>query len=190
MNNSPKSLGDAALLELSRQGDNSAFKELVIRYAPRINSTLVHMLGTHIDSEEISQAVFVHFYQALNSQVDEKNLSLYLHRIAVNLSLDLLKSSQVYYQLSSQNESEEFHSQHDWISDSYIDETSNYNEIIQNAVFLLPPHLRVVAVLRLVQEFSIHETASILNIPIGVVLTRLSQAQARLRTILVPYIEV
>ena len=148
------------------------------------------MLGTHIDSEEISQAVFVHFYQALNSQVDEKNLSLYLHRIAVNLSLDLLKSSQVYYQLSSQNESEEFHSQHDWISDSYIDETSNYNEIIQNAVFLLPPHLRVVAVLRLVQEFSIHETASILNIPIGVVLTRLSQAQARLRTILVPYIEV
>lgn len=148
------------------------------------------MLGTHIDSEEIGYTVFIHFYHALSSQVDATNLPFYLHRIAVNLSLDLLKSSQVYYQLSTQHEHEGILSDDNWEFDSSVDETSYYSGVIQNAVFLLPPHLRVVAVLRLVQEFSIQETASILNIPIRVALTRLSQAQARLRTILVPYIEI
>ena len=68
-------------------------------------------------------------------------------------------------------------------------ETNECMRVVHEAIQHLPPKLRAVAVLRLVQEFSTKETADILDIPAGTVLSRLSRAQSKLRAALAPYIE-
>jgi len=59
-----------------------------------------------------------------------------------------------------------------------IDDTA---EVVRNALKKLKPKYREVAVLRLVSGYSIQETAEILQIPTGTVLSRLARAQEMLR---------
>ena len=54
-------------------------------------------------------------------------------------------------------------------------------EIVQRAVQELDDDFRSVVVLRLIDGYSTAETADILGIPLGTVLSRLSRAQQRLR---------
>jgi len=46
-----------------------------------------------------------------------------------------------------------------------------------------------VIVLRLIEGYSTEETAGILNIPMGTVLSRLSRAQKKMKEKLIPFIE-
>ena len=59
----------------------------------------------------------------------------------------------------------------------------NYVQVRQTltAVGQLPPELREVLVLVTVEEFSYAQTAKILDIPMGTVMSRLSRARAQLR---------
>ena len=62
-------------------------------------------------------------------------------------------------------------------------------EIVQDAIQKLEPKFRAVIVLRLIKGYSTDETAEILSIPMGTVLSRLSRAQKKLKEKLVPFIE-
>jgi RNA polymerase sigma-70 factor (ECF subfamily) len=63
-------------------------------------------------------------------------------------------------------------------------------EIIQRAIQELAPKFRSVIVLRLIDGYSTEETAKILKVPIGTVLSRLARAQKKLKEILSPMLEL
>ncbi len=169
-------------------GDERAFRQIVERHSPRITSIIVHMLGTDLESAEVSHDVFFRFYNALGSLEGEVNLSAYLHRIAVNLSLNVLKRRKRWYQrfLSLDTVHSNAEPALNVTPSAEMDDSIAF---VHEAIQRLQPKLRAVAVLRLVQEFSTRETALMLNIPVGTVLSRLSRAQAKLRIMLEPYIE-
>ena len=54
-------------------------------------------------------------------------------------------------------------------------------EVIETALKQLEPDFRSVVVIRLIQGYSTKETADMLGIPIGTVLSRLSRAQQKLK---------
>jgi len=60
-------------------------------------------------------------------------------------------------------------------------------EVIRRAVGKLDEKFRSVIVLRLIDGYSTEETAKILKIPVGTVLSRLSRAQQKLKELLTPY---
>ena len=60
------------------------------------------------------------------------------------------------------------------------------SENIDAALQMLDESFRQVVVLRLIQGYSVKETADILGIPVGTVLSRLSRAQKKLRKLLKP----
>ena len=60
--------------------------------------------------------------------------------------------------------------------------------LIQRAIQKLDPKFRSVIVLRLMDGYSTTETAEILKIPTGTVLSRLARAQKKLKELLSPYI--
>jgi len=62
-------------------------------------------------------------------------------------------------------------------------------ELINNALQSLQPKYRSVIVLRMMEGYTTKETAKILNLPIGTVLSRLSRAQDKLKEILEPIIK-
>jgi RNA polymerase sigma-70 factor (ECF subfamily) len=63
------------------------------------------------------------------------------------------------------------------------------SELIQRGLQKLPAKLRSVIVLRLIDGYSTEETAKILNLPVGTVLSRLARAQMKLKKILTPLVK-
>jgi RNA polymerase sigma-70 factor (ECF subfamily) len=171
------------LIAAARKGDQDAFKEIVRRYEPIVARTVIGMLGNCAEAEDVGQETFIRLYKALPGFRGESSLRTYLTRIAMNLSLNELKRRKRRFLRFSGKPVEEYHD----IADDRQD-TARDTAIarVRSAIGELDEKFRVVVVLRLIDGYSTEETARILGIPTGTVLSRLSRAQLKLRAILAP----
>lgn len=178
---------DDELVARARKGDVAAFRLLVERYEGRVFTTVVGMLGRGDEVDDVAQETFIRFYETLERFRGEASVGTYLTRIAMNLSLNAIKHRKRW---TARFLSTEFiiGTRHEAAVDSIPGaEQSEQRERIRKAVDTLEPKLRAVVVLRMVDEYSTRETADILGVPLGTVLSRLSRAQAKLRRVLGPY---
>lgn len=175
------------LIAKVKEGDTDAFRDIVKRYESKIAATVKGILGNSLEAEDVGQEVFIRFYKSLNNFRGDSSLGTYLVRIAINLSLNELKVKK----RQTINSFEDWHE-----SDSDLHNTqSDYKnietkEIVNSALQQIDPKFRIVVVLRLLDGFSTLETAKILDVPIGTVLSRLARGQEKLKKILTPYMEV
>lgn len=175
---------DAQLIHAARSGDDDAFKELIHRYEPRVAAAVIGMLGPGPEAEDTGQEVFIRFYKAMHRFRGDSSLATYLTRIAINLSLNALKRRKRKRLLFRDNPPED----HPGLrAPEPGDLDAPDREIVQKALRLLNPPFRSVIVLRLMEGYSTRQTAEILNIPEGTVLSRLARAQKKLKDILTPY---
>lgn len=174
---------DVELLERTRRGDNYAFSELVRRYKTRLASTIQGIIGRCDEVDDVCQEVFIRFHNSIHNFRGESALSTYLTRIAINLSLNELKRRKLKRFLSLETMKKE------GSEIASMDVTTDDKEIIQRALGKLNNKFRTVIVLRLIEEYSTEETAEILNVPIGTVLSRLARAQKKLKEYINPYYE-
>lgn len=186
MNGYPINLqSDNDLIERIRsENDQAAFSEIVRRYKARIASTVNGMLGRGDAAEDIGQEVFIRFYNSIGNFRGESSLGTYLTRIAINLSLNELKRRKLRRLLSFDALREEGIEIEDKNQKDPVDEKK---EIVQRAINNLSDKHRAVVVLRLIDEYSTEETAKILGLPVGTVLSRLARAQAKLKESLINY---
>lgn len=70
------------------------------------------------------------------------------------------------------------------VSDSDNQDRREASEIVNKALMSIEPKFRVVVTMRLLQGYSTKETAEILGLPLGTVLSRLSRAQEQLKVII------
>ncbi len=179
-----ENISDIDLIELSKEGDQFAFKEIVRRNKSRIAATIYGMIGRCEEAEDIGQEVFIRFYRSMNNFKGESSLSTYLTRIAINLSLNEIKKQKRKRFFS-------FHKMLEEGTDLEGQETplmfNESREIINNAVAKLNAKYRPVIVLRLIDGYSTEETAKILDLPFGTVLSRLARGQKILKELLTPY---
>lgn len=83
---------DAAAVALARDGDSEAFRALVERHA-RVVYRLAHRLtGSPEDAEDVVQETFLRVYRQLSRFESRSNFGTWVHRIAVNCSIDLIRS--------------------------------------------------------------------------------------------------
>lgn len=174
------------LLSQSRRGNKRAFGELVNRYQARVASTVIGMLGKGPEADDVGQETFIRFYRALDSFRGDAQIATYLHRIAINLSLNALKKRKRQQNRFSRPEKELLESM-----PAHPAPVTQFDDaaVVEKALNQLKPDFRSVVVLRLVEGYSTSETAALLNLPQGTVLSRLARAQRKLRTILGPYFE-
>jgi RNA polymerase sigma-70 factor, ECF subfamily len=173
---------DLDLVGRSREGDDSAFSELVRRYRHTVAKTVSGMLGAGDDAEDVGQQVFIRFFRALDHYRGEAALETYLTRIAINLSLNELKRrkriSQIFFRPP-----ESFPEKYEMKADNAESEL-DAEEVVNKALQNLEPKFRSVVVLRMIQGYSTKETAEMLKLPLGTVLSRLSRAQDKLKELL------
>jgi RNA polymerase sigma-70 factor, ECF subfamily len=177
-------LTDCELIELSLKGDQSAFTEIVRRHKSKIAATIYGMIGKCDEAEDIGQEVFIRFYKSINNFRGESTLGTYLTRIAINLSLNEIKRRMrkrfLTFDKVIENGSD--------IADPVPYDTLNENQaMIEKALEKLSSKHRAVIVLRLIDGYSTEETAQILEVPLGTVLSRLARAQMKLKKYLEPY---
>lgn len=84
---------DKILIDKILEGDQLAFKELVEKYQTMIINTCIGFLHDKQDAEDIAQEVFVEVFYSLGKFRKEAKLSTWLYRIAVNKSLNFLRSN-------------------------------------------------------------------------------------------------
>lgn len=138
------------------------------------------MLGHCTEAEDVGQETFIRFYKSLDKFRGDASIGTYLTRIAINLSINEIKRRQHRRKFFFSNP----HSKIENVPDT--NEKKEITEIVRLGIQKLKPKLRTVIVLRLINGYSTRETAQILNLPPGTVLSRLSRAQIKLKDILKP----
>jgi RNA polymerase sigma-70 factor (ECF subfamily) len=178
-----KSLDDYSLISLTLSGDNHAFREIISRYEYMVARTVKGMLGDIQQAEDVGQETFIRLYNSLRDFRGDAKLSTYIQRIAINLSLNEIKRkkrfSSLFYQQSGDDEPTAMELQSD-----ESEHTVDNREVVQLALLQLSPEFRSVVTLRLLQGYSTKETAEMLELPLGTVLSRLARAKEQLREIL------
>ncbi|MGI6779171.1 MAG: RNA polymerase sigma factor [Bacteroidales bacterium] len=182
------SIEDFQLIDKAISGDDNAFAELVKRYQQAIAKIVISMLGPGEDAQDVGQQVFIRFFRALEDFRGESTVLTYLTRIAINLSLNELNRRKRFFTLFSKA-TEIAKENYTMADETNIEYDFEIKELINNALQSLQPKYRSVIVLRMMEGYTTKETAKILNLPIGTVLSRLSRAQDKLKEILEPIIK-
>jgi len=173
------------LVKASLDGDKRAFGEIVNRYQKMVARTVKGMLGDSVFTEDVGQEVFINLFYSLKEFRGESKLSTYIQKIAVNMTLNEIRRRKRFFSMFSQkanNEMYEFE-----IAESDTEERREASEIVNKALMAMDPKFRIILTMRMLQGYSTKETAEILDLPLGTVLSRLSRAQAQLRNILIKF---
>jgi len=177
-----KQKSENELVKTSLEGDKQAFGEIVSRYQNMVARTVKGMLGDSVFSEDIGQDVFIKLFHSLSDFRGEAKLSTYIQKIAINLTLNEIKRRKRFFSTFSQkgnNEMYEFE-----VTDNETEEKREASEIVGKALMSLDPKFRIIVAMRMLQGYSTKETAEILDLPLGTVLSRLSRAQEQMKNIL------
>ena len=82
---------DTAAVALARDGDCEAFRALVERHSRAVYRLAYRMTGSPQDAEDVVQETFLKAYRQLGRFESRANFGTWLHRIAVNCSIDLIR---------------------------------------------------------------------------------------------------
>lgn len=85
---------DAILVERAQSGDAEAFRVLVERYSARIFRLAYRILGEEASAEDAVQETFLRAYRSLARFDARSQLGTWLHRIAANTSVEILRKNQ------------------------------------------------------------------------------------------------
>ncbi len=85
-------MNDEQLVKQFQTGDKQAFDELVRRYQPKVLNTCFRFIGREDDARDATQDIFIKVYHALYSFKPKAKFSTWLYRIAVNHSLNVVRS--------------------------------------------------------------------------------------------------
>ncbi len=83
---------DLAAVSRARGGDADAFRGLVERHSRSVFRVAYRMTGNEHDADDVVQETFLRAYRQIEKFEERANFGTWLHRIAVNCSLDLLRS--------------------------------------------------------------------------------------------------
>jgi RNA polymerase sigma-70 factor, ECF subfamily len=82
---------DATAVALARDGDSEAFRALVERHSRAVYRLAHRMTGNSQDAEDVVQETFLKAYRQLGRFESRANFGTWLHRIAVNCSIDVIR---------------------------------------------------------------------------------------------------
>ncbi len=180
-----KQLTEKDLTDQIKKGNIRAFNEFVKRFEKPVSNVVIGMLGNTPEAEIIAQDVFIKFFQTVDKFRQESSIKTYLTRMAINLSLNEIKRQKrtrdkVVYgdDLTLQMQGEDHNPGEDF----------DLKEAVEKALQKLDSRQRSVIILRLIEGYSTKETARMLKIPQGTVLSRLFRAQEQLRELLKTYL--
>jgi RNA polymerase sigma-70 factor (ECF subfamily) len=184
------------LIERCKQGDLSAFDELVRRYEKQVYGFAYRMAGNYDDANDIASEAFVKVFQAIESFRGESNFSTWLFRIVTNLYLDHRKRSKAHVNVPLDEyldlEESSVARQIEDTSPGPLElvEAGERAQILEAAIQQLPEYQRLMVLLFHTQGKSYEEIAQIMELPIGTVKSRLNRARLALKDKLEPVREL
>jgi len=177
----------AEFIQRLRQGDRTAFRELVENYQGLVYNLGLRILWNNEDAEDVLQETFLKVFDNLDTFRGDSDIGTWIYRIATNAALMKLRSrrrergqiadiesiedQEIQPSLLNPNAPDPF--------DELLQQESQ--EILEKAINALPDIYRVVFVLKDIQHLSTDEIAKILDLSHEAIYSRLKRARMQLR---------
>jgi len=177
---------ETALIDCIVSGQSSQFEILVGNYQQRIYATLLGMLGSPQDAEDVTQETFITAFRKLDQFERRSSFYTWLYRIAFNAAIDLQrrkKRAKNQFVGSNNVDITQAADLHAESAASVVIAKETVTQV-QLALSRLDEERRNIIVLRDLQGVDYAEIASMLDIPIGTVRSRLHRARIELREIM------
>ena len=160
------------MLQRFAAGDLDAFESLFRQYQREVYRWIVRIVRDPAVAEELTVETFWRAHRAHAGLNPEAKFSSWLRRIATNLALDHLRRRRSYVDLPEDLAAEQK-------PDSAVQQQTRM--ALRKAFAELPPRLRVVAQLGLIEDETYPEIAEALGISAGAARTRMFRAVRLLR---------
>lgn len=178
-----------ALARRLQSGDDAAFVELVKEFGPRLLSVIHRYLPDDTDAQDALQNTFVSVFKAIDQFQCQSRLDTWLHRIAVNSALQVIRKRKRRQEVSIDDMLPQYlpdgHRANPgpaWQIDSLAGQMDEETRaLIRHHIHQLPEIFRVVLVMRDIDQLSTEEVAVALEISESNVKTRLHRARQALR---------
>ncbi len=189
-------LSDEWLIERFKEGDETAFDQLVRRYEQKVYQHAYRLTHNADDAADVTAEAFLRMYTALKRFRGDAQLSTWLYRIVQNVYFDFYKRERRHQHLPLEIPSEEDDEPLELpIADESIDLDEHLLEqerqrVLREAIDQLPDYQRIVVLLFHEEQLSYEEIAAVTGLPLGTIKSRLNRARATLRELLEPHREL
>jgi RNA polymerase sigma-70 factor, ECF subfamily len=180
-------VNDAELVALARQGDTRAFGELVDRHRMAVYRAALTALGSHAEAEDAAQDAFVTAFKRLSSFRGEASFKTWLLTIAWNHAINRRRSLARWWRGRREGR-DSWDGQERQEGPEGLEGCTNrtpeqiaMGRELENAIVTeiraLAPKLRDALLLAQSGECRYEEIASMLDIPVGTLKWRVSEAR-------------
>lgn len=174
---------DMQLVQRLRQGDESAFRELVAVYTPRLHPFIRDVVKDSEEAEDVLQTVFWRVWKRIESFREESSFSTWIYRISLNAAIDWRKHRRVDRSQSCENPAD-LGVADDTRGPAEQASSRDLSAKVRAAMLQLPEKFRTALVLREIEGMSYEEIAHEMNIALGTVESRIFRARAKLARLL------
>ena len=177
---------DADLVAQLQLGSEVAFRTLVARYQDRIYRTVLSLLRSPEEAEDVAQEVFVEVYQTIGRFRGDAALSTWLYRLATSRALKNRQKARAkkrfaYFTSLLGFDNAVLHEVPDHAHPLALLEGQQQQRLLLDRIARLPNQQQVAFTLRHEQELSYEEIADILNTTVSAVESLLFRARQTLR---------
>jgi RNA polymerase sigma-70 factor, ECF subfamily len=183
---------EGLLLSAAKSGDAIAFVELSERHSDMILRQAYRIVKNWQDAEDVLQESLIRAFVHLKEFEERCSFSSWLARIAINFSLMKLRKMRGHTEISMEVINDEQGSQYCWEPrDPAESPESRYvrrerEEALQGAIRQLPPKLRQIVQMKIIDGRSGEEVSQTLGISVQAAKSRLARAKIALRLSLTP----
>ena len=170
-------VGEPALVRAAQRGSAEAFAELFRRHWPRAHRAAWLVVHDATAAEDVAQEAFLAAIRSLDRFDLRLPLGPWLHRIAVNRAIDLVRARALRREVGGE-EAEALARD--------PNQSAPLDDQLTAAIAALPVEQRAMVVMRYLLEYTPGEIAKVLELPRGTVNSRLRRALDRLAVALTP----
>lgn len=164
---------ERAWLDRCVEGDEKAIRWVLHRYRDRVVRLAAHVLHNPREAEDVAQEAFVKAFRQIGQFRGESGFYAWLYRIVINLCLDRMRRKCATSEMPLE----------EGVSPSLVATSPDVEKrlVVEQVLDSLTPPMRAALVLREVEGLEYAEIATVLNIPVGTVRSRLNTAREQFR---------
>jgi len=152
---------------------------VIDKFSKRIYNIALNFFGNGDDAADITQDIFLKVYNNIDKFKEEKNFHSWILKISKNYCIDHWRKNKMNVNRVDFND--RMMKVEQTPEDSVIKEFDLL--VLRNRLSLLDPVLRLLLIMRDIQDFSYKDIADNLNIPLGTVKSRINRARIKLAKI-------
>ncbi len=181
--------GDLQLIRKCKRGHEPSFVKLLGRYRAPVYGLCYRMTRNPEDARDLAQEIFIKVFSLLDRFDETYAFSSWIFKIATNHCIDHLRRQRLRFlsldaMTTPEGETVEFPLPDPGPAPDRVLERREAMDRLEEVIAALPPHYRLITLLRHDQQLSYEEIADILELPLGTVKARIHRARNMIQDML------